>query len=205
MSPESLVALALTLAVFAVTPGPGMLAVLSCAVARGFRPALALGTGLVLGDLVYMTLAVQGMALLAQALGGLFLAVKLAGAAYILWMGVKAWRAPPLLPMAAEADSGPGTGRTLLAGLAVTLGNPKAILFHMGFLPSFIDVGRVGPADLALLAGVVVLVVGGVALAYARAGAQARTLLTSRRRVQWMNRAAGTAMIGTGLALALKR
>ncbi|WP_114394377.1 LysE family translocator [Oleisolibacter albus] len=205
MSLESLVALALTLAVFAVTPGPGMLAVMSCAVARGFRPALALGAGLVLGDLVYMTLSVQGMAHLAQALGGMFLAVKLAGAAYVLWMGVKAWRAVPQLPAAAEAEGGPGAGRTFLAGLAVTLGNPKTILFYMGFLPNFIDVGRVGPADLALLAGIVVVVVGGVALVYARAAAQMRALLTSRRRVLWMNRAAGTAMIGTGLAIALKR
>ncbi|MFC7333327.1 LysE family translocator [Rhodocista pekingensis] len=205
MTLESSLALALALAIFAATPGPGILAVMSCAIARGFRAGLALGAGLVLGDLVYMTLAVQGMALLAQAMGELFLAVKLAGAAYILWLGIKAWRAEPVLPSAAGPETGRGLARTFLAGLAVTLGNPKAIIFYMGFLPSFIDVTRIGPADMAVLAGLVTVVVGGVVVVYARTAAQARGLLTSPRRVRWMNRTAGTAMIGTGLALALRR
>ena len=104
-----LLAFAAALAVAVAIPGPGIFAVVSCALGRGFREALALIVGVIAGDLVYFTLAVLGMAALARSMGELFIVIKLAGASYLIWLGVKLWRQPPV-PMTAEDGSVPRRG-----------------------------------------------------------------------------------------------
>ena len=113
----------------------GIFAVVSCAIGRGLREALALICGMVIGDLIYFTLAVLGLAALAHTMGEFFIVVKLAGAGYLIWLGVKLWRQPPAA-MAADGDVAPQRGfqRSLLGGLMVTIGNPKAIGFYAGLL-----------------------------------------------------------------------
>jgi threonine/homoserine/homoserine lactone efflux protein len=90
-----LIAFAAALAVAVALPGPGIFAVVSCALGRGLRDALALIAGIVVGDLIYFAFAVLGMAALARSMGELFAVVKLAGAAYLIWLGVKLWRPRP--------------------------------------------------------------------------------------------------------------
>ena len=77
--------------------------------------------------------------LLAQALGSLFVIVKFAGAAYLIWLGIRLWQSAPLT-VDMEADAGDGKAwRSLLTGLAISLGNPKVIAFYLGFLPAFLE------------------------------------------------------------------
>lgn len=204
MTASSLLALAAALAVFAAVPGPGMMSVISCALGRGFAVAAALVAGIVLGDLAYLLLALFGLDLIARSLGGLFLVVKICGAAYLVWMGVALWRAPATLPAPDAAAGAASLRRTALSGLAVSLGNPKVIAFYLGFLPAFVAVGQLSGGTVATVAAATACVVGGVLLAYARAAASARHLLTSPRRVRAMNRVAGTAMVGSGVALAAR-
>ncbi len=204
MTSSSLLALMAALMLFAAVPGPGMMSVVSCALGRGFVAAAALVAGIVLGDLAYLLLALFGLDLVARSFGGLFLAVKFGGAAYLVWMGVSLWRAPATLPELRQATAGGSITRTLLTGLAVSLGNPKVIAFYLGFLPAFISLDHLSVSNIGIIAAAMAFVVGGVLMGYARLAASARRLLTSSRRVRTLNRTAGSAMVGSGVALAVR-
>jgi threonine/homoserine/homoserine lactone efflux protein len=201
-----LVAFAMTLAITVAIPGPGIFAVVSCAIGRGFREALALICGMVIGDLIYFTLAVLGLAALAHTMGDFFIGVKLAGAGYLIWLGVKLWRAsPPSLP-AANGEPAPRRGfqRSLLGGLMVTIGNPKAIGFYAGLLPTFINLGQLTVSEAVTMGAMVVALVGGIPAAYAYAAASSRKFFTRPSRMKLLQRTAGTMMIGAGVTVAVK-
>lgn len=137
MSFESWIALVFALIVLGLSPGPAFASVVTTSIARGFLPAAAMSVGVALADVFFLLLAVFGLALLANALGALFIAVKIVGAGYLIWLGLKLWRCPPTAP-----TDRPPSNRSLgpfLAGFALTLGNPKAIAFYLAFLPAFID------------------------------------------------------------------
>lgn len=214
MDVKSLLVFAIALAIAAGIPGPGVLAVVSCAIGRGLKSALLLTCGMVIGDLVYFTAAILGMAALAHSMGELFFVVKLLGAAYLIWLGVKLWRSriePQCSTLATPASSQPadtGNGRqrgqlgTLLGGLGVTLGNPKTIAFYASLLPTFIDLQHLTLSTAIAMAGIVVVVVGGIIGTYAIAAAQARGILGNRRYLKIVNRTAGTMMIGAGVTVA---
>ncbi|HEX9447583.1 MAG TPA: LysE family translocator [Dongiaceae bacterium] len=215
MDVKSLLVFGVALAIAAGIPGPGVLAVVSCAIGRGLKSALVMTCGLVIGDLVYFTAAILGMAALAHSMGELFFIVKLLGAAYLVWLGIKLWRAkadPQLdaeTPTELATDTAPAVTRqkrgqlgTLLGGLGVTLGNPKTIAFYAGLLPTFIDLQHLTLPTAMAMAGIVVLLVGGIISAYAVAAARARGFLGNRRYLKFVNRTAGTMMIGAGVTVA---
>ncbi|MBA4136325.1 MAG: LysE family translocator [Opitutus sp.] len=193
------------LAIAVALPGPGIFSVVSCAIGHGFRHALALTAGIVLGDLIYFCLAVLGLAALARSLGDLFLFVKLAGALYLIWLGVKLWRSRPATPtdvVANVATPERGYTRDFVAGFLVTISNPKTIGFYAGLLPTFIDLERLRFSDAAAMTVIVVVVVGLIPAAYAYAAARSRRFFQSPRSLQALNRTAGTMMIGSGIAVA---
>jgi len=211
MDVKSLLVFGIALAIAAGIPGPGVLAVVSCAIGRGLKSALVMTCGLVIGDLTYFTAAILGMAALAHSMGELFFIVKLMGAAYLIWLGVKLWRAKvdpqpaddtPEVVATAAVPQRRGFLSTLLGGLGVTLGNPKTIAFYAGLLPTFIDLQRLTLPTALAMAGIVVLLVGGIIGAYAVAAAQARGFLGNRRYLKLVNRTAGTMMIGAGVTVA---
>jgi threonine/homoserine/homoserine lactone efflux protein len=209
MDVKSLLIFAVALAIAAGIPGPGVLAVVSCAIGRGLKSALVMTCGLVIGDLIYFTAAILGMAALAHSMGELFFIVKLMGAAYLIWLGVKLWRAKiDLRPAehtpntALSAPRRRGFLRTLLGGLGVTLGNPKTIAFYAGLMPTFIDLQHLTLPTVLAMAGIVVLLISSIIGAYAVAAAQARGLLNNRRYLKLVNRTAGTMMIGAGVTVA---
>jgi threonine/homoserine/homoserine lactone efflux protein len=209
MDIHSLVVFGLALAIAAAIPGPGILAVVSCAIGRGLRAAAAMTCGLVIGDLVYFTLATLGMAALAHGMGDLFLVVKLAGAAYLVWLGIKLWRSQPVLHDLAEPTPSTPAGRdrrgvvgNMLAGLGVTLGNPKTMAFYAGLLPTIVDLRSLTLPNALAMAGIVVFLVGGIIGLYGIAAARARRFFGNQRRLRLMNRTAGTMMIGAGITVA---
>jgi threonine/homoserine/homoserine lactone efflux protein len=198
-----LLAFSAALAIAVAIPGPGIFAVVSCALGRGFREALALIAGVIIGDLLYFTLAVLGMAAMARSMGEFFIVIKLAGAAYLIWLGVKLWRQPPAtLSTSGTAAPQRGFRRSLLGGLFVTLSNPKSIAFYAGLLPTFVDLEKLSASDAFAMGLIVVLVVGAIPAAYAFAAAGSRRFLSEPSRLKIMNRAAGTMMIGTGVTVA---
>jgi threonine/homoserine/homoserine lactone efflux protein len=201
-----LLAFAAALAIAVAIPGPGIFAVVACALGRGFREALALIAGMVIGDLLYFTLAALGLAALARSMGELFIVIKLAGAAYLIWLGLKLWRQVPAVMSASGVSAAPRRGfrRGLLGGLVVTLSNPKAIAFYAGLLPTFVDLEKLSAGDALAMGLIVVLVVGAIPAAYAFAAARSRRFLHQPSRLKIMNRTAGTMMIATGVTVATR-
>ncbi|WMW64442.1 LysE family translocator [Nitratidesulfovibrio liaohensis] len=228
MTAHSLAALAVALFILAITPGPGVFAVLSAALGRGLPTALALTAGIICGDLIFLLLAMAGLTVLAESMGELFLVVRLGGAAYLIWLGIGLWRgaatAKPLTASEgatsgnAACEDGKGdTGtapqpraaplrllRTACGGLALTLGNPKVIVFYVGFLPTFVDLRTLDATGAALVAATTVGVVGCVLGGYAVMAARARRMLSTPRATRLLHRGAGAVMVGTGAAIATR-
>jgi threonine/homoserine/homoserine lactone efflux protein len=201
-----LAAFAAALAIAVALPGPGIFAVVSCALGRGLRAALALIGGIILGDLIYFYLAVLGMAALARSMGEFFIVVKFAGAAYLVWLGIRLWREKPADPAAADATtpSVHGDRKNFVAGFLVTIGNPKTIAFYAGLLPTFIDLEKLSTGDAAAMGVIVILIVGLIPAAYAVAAAASRRFFRSPARMRMLNRTAGTMLIGSGVTVAIR-
>ena len=208
MSAETLLAFVAAMVLLSLTPGPGVLAVVARALTHGFAAGLAAISGLVVGDILFLVLAIAGLSALAAVLGEFFLVVKVLGAAYLIWLGVKLWRSKAQLPAeAAQAEPGNGQrrhGRSFAVGFLVTIANPKAILFYGAFVPTFIDVTVLGLADVAVLAAVVMfvlfLVLGTCAFVAARAGRAIRSVPATA----WLNRVSGGLLVGAGVVVATR-
>ena len=196
-------------AVFAVayfvavaSPGPGVAALVARVLARGPRGVGAFIGGYVAGDLVWFAVAATGLAVVAHTLGWLFAAIRYAGAAYLLYLAWKAWHAPAEVRGATVADE--GAPRLFLAGLALTLGNPKVILFFLALLPTLVDLARLDLATALELAALMAAILGGTLAAYPLAAARARRLFTSPRALRLVNRGTGAVMAGAAVAVAAR-
>ncbi|MCK9239409.1 LysE family translocator [Desulfocurvus sp.] len=203
MNAESLLALAGATIVFALIPGPGVMAIVAQALARGFRPAVLWTAGQAAGDMVYLLTALLGLGWIAAQLGDGFVVLRYAGAAYLVWMGLRAWMAKPPASLAAGAPPAPRAGgRFFLGGMCVSLGNPKAIAFYCGFLPAFVDMTALTPVRVGIIVAVILPIVLLVPVGYAWVAARGRRAVRSTRLWTVANRGAGTVMIGCGVAVA---
>jgi len=203
MSLLSLAAFAGAMFLLAITPGPGVFATVARALASGFGHAAVVVLGIVLGDLVFLLLAIYGLAAAAGLLGDFFTLVKLGGAAYLAWLGVKLWRSRTIATTTTAIEE-TNWSANLVSGLVITLGNPKVILFYLGFLPAFVDLQTLQTADVLMIAIVVSLVLGATMLGYAYAAARARRLFQSPKAKRLLNRTSGGVMIATGTVLATR-
>lgn len=186
----------------AAIPGPGVFATVGRSLAGGLKPGIGVVCGIVVGDIIFALLAVFALSAVARFLGDFFVIVKLCGAAYLIWLGIRLWIREPSLP---SADA-PMPRRALLggfaSGLVTTLANPKAILFYGGFLPAFFDLPGFTMGDTVLLVSIVVTVLAAVLTLYALLASAARGVFRSRRAQRRMNRVAGTVMVATGVVVA---
>jgi threonine/homoserine/homoserine lactone efflux protein len=139
--PDASVLLAYSLAAFVlfITPGPDMSLFLAKTVAGGRRAGIAAMTGASLGNVVHSVLAAFGLSALIAASPTLFLALKVVGAIYLLWLAVDAVRNGSSLNVRAEQPKPVALWSTLALGLTVNLTNPKVVLFYLTFLPQFVD------------------------------------------------------------------
>jgi threonine/homoserine/homoserine lactone efflux protein len=187
-----------------LTPGQDMLYVMSRALAQGRLAGLYSAVGVIIGILVHTVLAALGVGAILAASEGLFLALKLAGAAYLVYLGVK------LLLTREGTLAATGGARKFSAaslvwqGVLSNVSNPKIVVFFFAFLPQFVDPMSANPtADLIFL-GVIYAAMGlvvkaGVGLA---AGSLSERVLRKPRALVWINRASGTILVGLGLRLA---
>lgn len=204
MDLAGLLVFASTLFIAAASPGPGIAAVVARVLGRGTKGALAFGAGLAIGDVVWLTFAIVGLAALAQTFHEVFLVIKWIGAAYLLYIAYKLWTAPAAAQAVEAEAKAEHPARLFLGGLAVTMGNPKVMVFYLALLPTIIDLTRVtllGYAELVLATLIVLAVVIG---AYIVLASRARRLFTSPRAVRILNRTTGTVMAGAAAAVATR-
>ncbi|HEX6572730.1 MAG TPA: LysE family translocator [Steroidobacteraceae bacterium] len=195
MTLGALVALAATFAVFALTPGPAVTAIVARAITDGAKPALALNAGVVTGELLFLGLAAAGMAAAAKSMSELFTVLRWLGAIYLLWQGVALWRTRPRVAVSIDA-AGHETHfwRNFGAGLLLMFGHVQAILFYAALLPGFVDLANLAAAELGVIAVLQLVIVGGANAAYALLAAQARGFFANERAQRALHRVAAAMM-----------
>jgi len=202
MTLAGFLAYSLALAIAAAIPGPGVTALVARALGSGFRSALAMSFGLVVGDLTYLTAVVLGLALVAQTFGTVFLVIKWLGVAYLAWLAWSFWKSG-ITPETVEARKGKGgLFASFLAGLTVTLGNPKTMIFYLALTPTLVDLRTITLADYVMLAALTVVVLLVVLVPYLALAAKARWFLKTPRALKALNRTAAAFMAGAALAIA---
>ncbi|WP_207264201.1 LysE family translocator [Desulfovibrio sp. Huiquan2017] len=200
-----LVFLAATVVVLLI-PGPTVMMVVGSSLSQGRRAAVPLVLGVGLGNAVAAGASLAGLGVLLATSAELFSIFKWAGAAYLVYLGVKAWQADP--NAGTEPDCvRPASRRThLLNACLVTATNPKAIVFLCAFLPQFISPDRPQLPQLLILEITVQILTMVVTLFYALLAVKARHIVADPRSMKRLNRVGGTALIGAGiLTAALKR
>ena len=197
---------AATFAASVATPGPDVMAVVGRSLGGGSRASVGLIAGIAAGKLLLLSLALCGLAAAAAALGPLFVAVKFIGAAYLVWLGIKLWRRPIA---GLEEPSGTVFTRVSLRreigiGLAMAIGNPVAVMFSVAVLPTVFDLKSVSFADYGILCAVVAVLAAAILACYAAFAGSLRRIFRTPSARRTMDRTAGTAMIGAGLAIAAR-
>lgn len=207
VDPQVLAVFALSTIVALVTPGPDMLFVLGCGVRGGARAGLLATVGVITGDALYIVAAAGGLAALLTAFPVVFTVLRVAGAAYLIFLGVQMIRHRKS-SQAGEPGSGGMSGRrAFLNGVVSSMANPQTFTFMVAFLPQFIE-PTAGPVWLqfAVLGGVLIvlefLADGTVGVLAGRIGDRLRGREAFRRR---MDAATGSVFIGLGVTLAVDR
>jgi threonine/homoserine/homoserine lactone efflux protein len=186
------------------TPGPGVAALVARVLAHGLKGVAPFIAGYVVGDLVWLTIAGTGLAVVAHEFAGLFIALKFAGVAYLLYVAWGMARASSQLEAGlAPARSALGW-RAFSGSLSLTLGNPKVIVFFLSIMPLLVDLNAMTPAIFAEIAVTCMIVLTATLAAYALAADRARALLSSRRAVRIAHRAAAGLMAGVAIAIATR-
>jgi len=189
--------------VLAIIPSISVLAVTARAVAFGFTHGMFTALGIVVADIIFILIAVYGLALLAGLMGEQFTWIKTIGGIYLIWLGISLCRADAKTRNTDEIKQS-SWGSSFLAGFLITLGDQKAILFYLGFFPAFIDLSRMTPADTLAIIVIAVVGVGGAKLVYAYLADRASQAFKNTRAVLAINTLAASVMIVVGLTLLLK-
>jgi threonine/homoserine/homoserine lactone efflux protein len=206
MSLDHWLAFAAASAVMLAIPGPTILLVISYALGHGRKAAGATVAGVALGDFTAMTASMLGLGALLATSAAIFTVLKWAGAAYLVWLGIKLWRAPVSLGAEGEAPAEGKPFRIFAHAYVVTALNPKSIVFFVAFLPQFLDVSQPVLPQMAIFEATF-LVLGSLnALFYALLASAARKTIRKPSVQKVVNRTGGTLLIGAGLlTIGLKR
>lgn len=203
MSLTALLVFAGALFVAAGSPGPSIAALVARVLSKGARDVLPFLAAMWIGEAIWLTFAVAGLAAIAETFHLAFVAIKWLGVCYLLFLAWKMWSASPdtsdgALP---EAQS---PAKLFFAGITVTLGNPKIMMFYVALLPSIIDIHAVNVFGWAELVMTMFLVLLAIDLLWVVLAAKARGFLRSRRAVQMANRASAGTMAGAAVAIAMR-
>jgi threonine/homoserine/homoserine lactone efflux protein len=168
MTITNMVTLFGAMATLAAVPSVSVLVVSARSATSGFVHGVFTAAGIVVGDLLFILLAVFGLALLVEAMGGMFFLVKYMSGAYLIWLGTVLWRVRDNITEISDT-TGSSLRSSFMTGLLITLGDQKAVLFYLGFLPAFVDPKKMSHVDVEVVMAITALAVGGVKVAYAYA------------------------------------
>lgn len=204
MAIETWAAFAAASAILLLIPGPTILLVVSYALGQGWRTALPMAVGVALGDFTAMTLSMLGIGALLMASATVFTVLKWIGAAYLVYLGIKLFRAGGSLDAAPRTDATPPLKMMGHAWLVTAL-NPKSITFFVAFLPQFIDRGGDFLTQMVIFEATFLALAFANAFGYALIASRARRLVKNDRAVRIFNRTGGTLLVGAGIATVAMR
>ncbi len=178
MTVSSLAALFGALLVLAAAPSVSVLLVTTKAATSGFAHGASTAAGVVAGDLLFILVAVFGLALLIEAVEGTWSLLKYVAAGYLVWLAASFWQSRNEQPHVRMQPQPTSLQGSFMAGLLLTLADQKAVLFYLAFLPAFMDLAALSWLDIGALMAVAIVAVGGVKLTYAYAAERAAALVT---------------------------
>ena len=196
------VALAVASFIFAITPGPGILAVLAISINRSSAHGVAMSVGEVCADMAYLLLAMISLASLSASLADFLYFVRIIGAGYIGWMGIRQMMQPPVTAGQVPVTTG-GVIGAFATGVMISITNPKVILFYLLFLPVFIDLSAITVSQRGNGDGGDVHQRPCRTTAGGAIGRRARDIATGEVSGRWLNRITGMMLIGVAVAMIL--
>jgi threonine/homoserine/homoserine lactone efflux protein len=201
MNWELFAAFLLITAVLVITPGPIVTLVIATGAREGMRAALTTVLGTTLGNAVLLAAIAFGLSWVVRNAATLFEILRWIGAAYLIWLGIQAWR------HAGETDAAslPRGHVHVWRGFTVALSNPKTIAFFTAFLPQFVDPGLPVEPQLALMCTVSVMLAAITDSGWAVAAGLGRAWFMQSWRAKLLGRLSGVALIGGGVWLSLAR
>jgi threonine/homoserine/homoserine lactone efflux protein len=201
MTLTNLLVFALALLLAAGSPGPSIAALVARVLTHGLREVLPFLAAMWLGEVLWLGCALAGLAVLARTFGVVFVAIKLIGVAYLLYLAWKMWFAPTQAATGAMPPTR-SAWRLFGTGLAITLGNPKIMVFYLALLPTIVDLDRIGAAAWMELTAVTLGVLISVDLGWSLLAVRARRLLASPKAVRIANRTSATMLAGAAAMIA---
>ncbi|MDP9809643.1 threonine/homoserine/homoserine lactone efflux protein [Rhizobium tibeticum] len=204
MSLEAWFAFAAASAIMLAIPGPTILLVVSYALGHGRKTALATVTGVALGDFTAMTASLFGLGAVLAASATLFTVLKWVGGAYLIWLGIKLWRAPVISEPMADNDNLPEKKslKVFLHAYVVTALNPKSIVFFVAFVPQFLNPAQPFFGQMLIMEATFLVLATINASIYALAANAARGLIRKASVQRAVNRTGGTLLIAAGAVTA---
>ena len=199
MTFESWAAFTAASAVLLIIPGPTVLLVVSYALGQGWRTVLPMTVGVALGDFTAMTLSMLGLGALLAASATLFTILKWVGAAYLVYLGIRLWRAGGTLDAAPRTDA-VSAAKMLGHAWLVTALNPKSITFFVAFLPAFLDPKADFLTQMVVFETTFLVLAFANAFGYALVAARARGFVANPRAIGIVNKVGGGLLIGAGAA-----
>ncbi|WP_086993720.1 LysE family translocator [Rhizobium sullae] len=203
MTLTSLIVFAGALFMVAGSPGPSVAALVARVLSKGARDVLPFLAAMWIGEAIWLTCAVAGLAAVAETFHWAFVAIKWLGVCYLLYLAWKMWFASSdtseeKLPEAQSA------AKLFFGGMTVTLGNPKIMMLYLALLPSIIDIHSVTIIGWAELVATMFVVLILIDVSWTLLAAKARGFLKSRRAVRIANRASAGTMAGAAVAIAMR-
>jgi threonine/homoserine/homoserine lactone efflux protein len=199
----SILVFAAALFVAAGSPGPSIAALVARVLSKGWRNVLPFIAAMWVGEAIWLSLAVAGLAAVAESFQPVFVAIKWIGIAYLLYLAWKMWFAPTEVS-GEDLPESRSALKLFLAGLTVTLGNPKIMMFYVALLPSIIDLAGVTLVGWVELVAAMIVVLATVDIAWMALAAKARQFLKSPRAVKIANRISAGTMAGAAAAIAAR-
>jgi threonine/homoserine/homoserine lactone efflux protein len=189
--------------IVAIVPGPAVLSVIARTFSSGIWQGLIMIVGITLGDFLFILLALFGLSIISEMMGAAFLLIKYISAAYLIWLGVNLLKTKNSVQDIQESKES-SLISSLLTGLMINLGNPKAIVFYIGLFPAFINVNQITTFDVFSIMLVASVAFGSINMCYALLALRAKKMLTSPNATSIINKTAGTIMVSTGSLIAIK-
>lgn len=187
----------------AMLPTVSALVVAARSAAFGLTHGIFTSMGIVLGDIIFILIAIYGLSILAEVMDSHFVLIKYLGGAYLIWLGIALWRTRTTTA-GVEGNTDSSLLSSFMTGLLITLADQKAILFYLGFLPAFADLSRISYLDTGIIIIIAVIAVGTPKLAYAFMADKASLIIQSPKVTKAINFAAGSVMLGVGVLLITK-
>jgi|ETNmetMinimDraft_8_1059916.scaffolds.fasta_scaffold05189_4 threonine/homoserine/homoserine lactone efflux protein len=184
---------------FALTPGPGIMALVSISTSRGFASCMLYSVGAVLGDLVYLCLVILSLDVLSEQISPILNVVRVFGAAYLIYLGYSQWNYGPM--SVNKEDTSSSSSREVITGFIVSVTNPKVMIFYLSILPVMVELERFSLFyNLQIVFAVVTGVISALII-WSLLGSSLRKLINSPGAGERVNKVAGMVMVMVGISL----